>query len=206
MFKRTNGFILLVLLVITGIGSQVSNTTLEGKERRFLIDHLKDTKSSFLKSTKDLSESQLAFKPAPDKWSIKECMQHLALSEKGIWSLADASLKKPANPEKRGEIIMTDNDLLTGTSDRSKKFQAPEMFQPKQSQWKTTYETVESFKNDRAALIKYVKTTTQDVRNHVAETPFGYLDAYQIMIFISAHTNRHTQQIEEIKKDPKFPA
>lgn len=205
MFKRTNGFILLILLVITGLGSQVSNTTIDAKERRFLIDHLKDTKTAFLQSTKGLSEAQLTFKSAPDKWSIKECMQHLALAEKGIWSMAEAALKQPANPEKRSEIKMTDNDFLVGITDRSKKFQAPEMFQPTQAKWATAEETMESFKEDRAAHIKYVKTTTEDVRNHVAETPFGYIDAYQVMLLLSAHTNRHTQQIEEVKKDTGFP-
>jgi hypothetical protein len=205
MFKRTNGFNLLILLVITGLGSQISNTTIDGKERRFLIDHLKNTKAAFVQSSKGLSEAQLDFKPSPDKWSIKECMQHLALAEKGIWSLAETTLKQPANPEKRSEIKITDNDFLNGITDRSKKFKAPEMFEPRQAKWTTTKEIMDSFKDDRAALIKYVKTTTEDVRNHVADSPFGLMDAYQIMLLISAHTNRHTQQIEEVKKDPDFP-
>jgi hypothetical protein len=31
------------------------------------------------------------------------------------------------------------------------------------------------------------------------------MDAYEWLIFMSAHTKRHTLQIEEVKADPKFP-
>ncbi len=41
--------------------------------------------------------------------------------------------------------------------------------------------------------------------NHVATTPVGMLDSYQLILFTAAHTNRHTQQIIEVKADPNFP-
>ena len=43
------------------------------------------------------------------------------------------------------------------------------------------------------------------MRNHVGQTPMGALDAYQIVLMISSHTNRHVQQINEVKADPNFP-
>jgi hypothetical protein len=43
------------------------------------------------------------------------------------------------------------------------------------------------------------------MRNHVAQMPFGYIDAYQLIVFISAHTRRHIMQIEEVKANPAFP-
>ena len=205
MFKRTSGFILLILLVITGIGSQVSNTTLEAKERRILVEQLKETKNAFLKSTKELSEAQLNFKSSNDKWSIKECMQHIALAEKGLWSVADDALKLPANAVRRSEIKITDEEISKVGNDRTAKQQAPESLKPGNAKWKSAKEITESFKEDRAALIKYVKTTTLDVRNHVTDLAVGPVDAYQVMLLIAAHSDRHIQQIEEIKRDPKFP-
>lgn len=205
MFKRTSGFILLILLVITGIGSQVSNTTLESKERRILVDQLKDTKNAFIKSTKGLSEEQLNFKKSSDKWSIKECMQHIALAEKGLWSVAHEALKLPANGVRRSEIKITDEEISKVGNDRTAKQQAPESLKPEKAKWTSAKEITESFKEDRAALIKYVKTTTLDVRNHVTDLAVGTVDAYQVMLLIAAHSDRHIQQIEEIKRDPKFP-
>jgi hypothetical protein len=177
MFKRTSGFILLILLVITGIGSQVSNTTLEGKERRILVEQLKDTKNAFLKSTKGLSEEQLNYKKSSDKWSIKECMQHIALAEKGLWSVANDALKLPANAIRRSEIKITDEEISKVGNDRTAKQQAPESLKPGNAKWTSAKEITESFKEDRAALIKYVKTTTLDVRNHVTDLAVGPVDA-----------------------------
>jgi len=43
------------------------------------------------------------------------------------------------------------------------------------------------------------------MRNHVAQTPVGMLDSYQLVLMIGAHSNRHTQQISEVMADPGFP-
>jgi hypothetical protein len=205
MFKRTKGYVLLTLLVLTGLANQVASDTLTSKERKFLTTNLKDTKESLSKSVKGLSELQLNYKAAADKWSVKECVQHLAIVENSLWMLADGALKQPANSEDRKEIKMTDEDIINFMNDRSKKFQAAEIVKPEQSKWKTTAEALNAFKESRMSLIKYVKTTTEDVRNHVAKVPFGSIDVYQVFLMISSHSARHTQQIEEIKAHPSFP-
>jgi hypothetical protein len=50
-----------------------------------------------------------------------------------------------------------------------------------------------------------VNSTQDDLRNHVLELPPGTRDAYQVVLMIGAHSNRHTQQIEEVKSNPDFP-
>ena len=205
MFKRTKGYLLLTLLVLTGLAGNTHSISLSGKERKVLVNHLKDSKSDFLKSVKNLSEEQLNFKAAADKWSVKECIYHITLAENNIWAMAEAQLKQPVNPEKRSEIKITDEKLVQMMTDRSNKFQAPETFRPEQAKWKSADEALEEFKEKRAEHLKYVKTSTEDMRNHVAQTPFGYADAYQMILMLSAHTMRHTKQIEEVKANPNFP-
>jgi len=52
----------------------------------------------------------------------------------------------------------------------------------------------------------YVSTTNDDLRDHMGPHPvLGPLDAYQWILLISAHSERHTKQIEEVKADPNFP-
>ena len=50
-------------------------------------------------------------------------------------------------------------------------------------------------------------STTVRARQPVRGTPgLGQpLDAYQWLLFISAHSERHTKQILEVKADPNFP-
>jgi len=205
MLKRTKGYILLTLLVVTGFAGKMSSDTISTKERKFLVDYLKDTKTALVKSLKGLSEGQLNFKAAPDRWSIKECVQHIALAEAGLWSMTEAALKQPANPQKRSEIKVTDAALTTMVTDRSRKAQAPEVLQPQKGEAKTAEQALDNFKEKRNSLIKYVKTSTDDMRNHVAQTMMGSMDAYQLMLLIAAHSKRHTLQIEEVKADPAFP-
>jgi len=54
-------------------------------------------------------------------------------------------------------------------------------------------------------LINFVKTTPDDLRNHIVTMPFGSLDDYQMVLFIGAHTNRHVAQMKEVMADPNFP-
>jgi len=206
MRRSKYGYLLLALLVITGLAGTITSTSISGKERKFAANHLKDTKNDVLKSVKGLSEAQLDFKAAPDRWSIKECVYHIAIAEKNLWQMLDADMKQPANPEKRPEIKMTDDQVINMLEDRSKKFKTTESFEPKNTPFKTLDAAMESFKSLRADHIKYIKTTTEDLRNHVAQLPVGWIDCYQICLFMSAHSNRHTQQIEEIKADPNFPS
>ena len=205
MLKRTKGYTLLLLLVLTGLAGRLFTTTITSQERRYLIDNLKDSKTTFTKSVKGLSEEQLNFKPAADRWSIKECMQHIALSENMLWSLAEKTLKEPANPEKRAEIKVTDEQIVKMIADRTNKVKTSEQLTPDKAKWQTPDDILDAFKDQRGALIKYAKTSTDDMRNHVVQMPFGYIDTYQLLLMIGAHTRRHTLQIEEVKADPAFP-
>ena len=205
MLKRTKGRLLLTLLVITGLAGTLKDTSLSHKERKSAMSLMKDTKVAALKSVKGLSKAQLNFKAAPDRWSIKECMYHIAISEKNLWDMLEASMMGPANPEKRSEIKMTDEQIIKMMEDRSFKVKTAEPFEPKNTPYKTLDDAVNAFKSRRADHIKYIKTTTEDLRNHVVQMPFGSLDCYQLCLMMASHSNRHTQQIEEVKADPNFP-
>ncbi|TMI78780.1 MAG: DinB family protein [Bacteroidetes bacterium] len=205
--RRSNyGYLLLALLVITGLAGTVTSISITSKERKFAATHLKDTKVDVLKSIKGLSQAQLDFKTKPDKWSIRECIYHIAISENTLWRLLQSTMKQPANPEKRSDIKLTDDQVIRMAEDRSRKFKTTQNLEPKNTPYKTLDEALESFKSIRTEHIKYMKTTTEDLRNHIAQLPVGWVDCYQICLFMSAHSNRHMQQIEELKAAPNFPS
>ena len=205
MLKRTKGRLLLTLLVVTGFAGTINDTSLSKQERKFAINQLKDTKIDLLKSIRGLSEEQLSFKQSPDQWSIKERFYHLVQAESGFWDMLEASMKKPATPEKRSELKISDNYLLKLTTDTPDQAGIRQLFPPARASWKSMGEAITAFKSARAQHLRYVKITTEDLRNHVAQMPFGALDCYQICLMIAAHSNRHTQQLNEVKADPGFP-
>ena len=206
MLKRTKGRLLLTLLVITGLAGTLKETSISEKERKTATGLLKDTKTDMLKSVKGLSEAQLDFKASADHWSVKECTYHIAISEKNLWNMLETNMKMAPNPEKRSEIKMTDEQLIKALEDRSNKVKTSEPLEPKNTPYKSLDEALNAFKDMRADHIKYMKSTTEDLRNHVVQMPFGWLDCYQLCLMMAAHSNRHTQQINEVKADPNFPS
>jgi hypothetical protein len=205
MLKRTKGRLLLTLLVITGLAGTLKDTSLSEKERKAATGLLKDTKADVLKSVKGLSEVQLNFKASADHWSVKECMYHIAISEKNLWDMLDGTMKMAPNPEKRSEIKMTDEQLIKIIEDRSNKVKTTAPFEPQNTPYKSLDEATDAFKSARVNHIKYMKSTTEDLRNHVVQMPFGWIDCYQLCLMMASHSNRHTQQINEVKADPNFP-
>jgi len=48
--------------------------------------------------------------------------------------------------------------------------------------------------------------STPDLREHATDSPLQVkLDGYEWLLFIGAHSSRHTKQILEVKADPNFP-
>jgi|SRR6267143_822356 len=198
-----------IFLAIALLLAADSTQTLTKEERDRAVAELEGSKKAFLDATKGLSPSQWNFKPAPDRWSVAECSEHIALAEGFIFGLVSARIMTaPANPEKRDAAKGKDELIVKILQDRSHKATAPEPLDPAKQAPMTGEESVKLFQDSRAQTIEYVKTTQEDLRDHLFDHPvpaIGTLDAYQWILLISGHTRRHTAQILEVKADANFP-
>ena len=199
--KMTIPLILLALASSTLSAQQMSQ-----QERDIAMSHLHATRKMFLDSVAGLSPAQLSFKASPERWSIAECAEHITLSEELLFSVAsDRVMKTPAVKRDPAVYKKVDVELPKMTVDRSKKVQAPEVLKPS-NKWKSIDEMVAEFKQRRDRSIAWVEKTDADVRAHVTPHPiFKELDAYQWILLLSAHSERHTLQILEVKAEPNFP-
>jgi hypothetical protein len=157
-----------------------------------------------IEATKGLSEAQFKFKAAPDRWSVAETLEHIALAEDFIFGITtDKVMKAPAGAPDR-DYKKTDAMVLAMVPDHSHKAQAPPPLVPT-GKW-TPAESLDHFLKSRAKTIEYMKTTP-DLREHVVtDDPLGQpMDGYEFLLFIGAHSERHTKQILEVKADPNFP-
>ncbi len=176
-------------------------------ERDFAMSSLQATRKLFLDSVAGLTPEQWNFKAALDRWSIAECAEHIALSEDAISGIAKGTLKNAADPDKivRGDAAReSDQKILDTVSSRSHKLQAPEPLQPKHKLG-TPQEAVDHFRSARDANIDYIEKTPDDLRAHFASGPVGPIDGYKWFLLLSGHTERHTNQIKEVKADPNYP-
>lgn len=176
------------------------------EEREAALKSLQATHDAFLQSIAGLSEKQWTFKPAPDRWSVAEVSEHIAVSESTIFGLVQGKfMAGPATPEKRAEVKVTDEVILARVPDRSHKAQAPEFLKPT-GRFADRAAVAKAFEDARKNTMEYVKTTQDDLRDHFGPHPLlGTIDAYQWILLISAHSERHTKQSEEVKADPNFP-
>ena len=71
---------LVSLLLISG-PAVASAQELTPAEKDRALQYLESTKRNVLEATEGLSQAQWNFKPAPDRWSVAQIMEHIAASE-----------------------------------------------------------------------------------------------------------------------------
>ena len=206
MLKRTKGRILLTTLVITGLAGTVKNTALTSQERKFAVSQLRESKTDLLKSINGLSTTQLDFKSSSDNWTIKEHLDLIAFAEKTLWNKLEAVLKKPATPENHHQVSLSDEDVLNAVNGGNNFIRYANSIYPAGVDWRGYWDAASFFKSSRAKHLKFIKTTTTDLRNRFIYTPMGWIDCYQFILFMTAYSEGHIRQIRHILADPQFPA
>jgi hypothetical protein len=188
-----------VLLLAASAFSQ----TLTQEDRDKGVQYLEQTRDGVADRVKGLSEAQLKFKAAPDRWSVAETLEHIALAEDFMFqNITDKIMKAPAGAPGR-DPAKVDAFVRAAIPDRSHKAKAPEPLTPT-GRW-TPAEALEHFQKSRGRTIAFLQSTP-DLRAHLVDSPLGQpLDGYEWLLFISAHSERHTKQILEVKADPNFP-
>jgi len=182
--------------------AQAQDASAADKEKALAL--LESSRKGVLAATKGLSEAQWNFKPAPEKWSIAECMEHIAAAEDFIrGNITENVMKAPAVPGR--DVAKIDAGILSGVSDRTNKVQAPEPLKPT-NRFGSPEASIKHFVESRAKTEEYLKNTA-DLRGHAVDSPIGgKWDAYEFILLIGAHSERHTKQIEEVKASPGYPA
>jgi uncharacterized damage-inducible protein DinB len=172
-------------------------------EKDRAIQYLEKTKQGVIDATKGLSDAQWNFKAGPDRWSIAQCMEHIAAAEDYIRGIVvEKVMVAPAVPDR--DTKKTDDAVVALVPDRSKKAQAPEPLVPT-NRYGSPDASLKHFLESREKTEDFLKTTP-GLRDHAVDSPLGTkMDGYEFVLFIAAHSERHTKQILEVKADPNYP-
>jgi hypothetical protein len=194
---------LFALLAAAFFSATANAQTLSQAEKDKALQYLETTKQEVLASVKGLSPAQWNFKSAPDRWSVAECMEHIASAEDFLRGMiTEQVMKSPAVPGRDAAKI--DEGIMKMVPDRTVKRQAPEPIKPV-NKYGSPEGSEKHFIESRATTEALLKNTP-DLRDHAMAGPAGGpLDGYEWILLISAHSERHTKQIEEVKADPNFP-
>jgi len=177
------------------------------EERERLIQSLLDSQKETLAMVENLTDEQWNFKPSLVKWSVGQCVEHIALAEGLIFGAVQRALASPVNPEWETKTANKEQILESRLAGRMGRAQAPEPIQPMKKQM-TRAEVMKLLKEGREKTLTFARETNADLKSHTFDNPFpvfGTLNAYQWTLYIPMHNLRHNKQIAEVKANPNFP-
>lgn len=169
------------------------------RDRENLVSHLQMTESWLVDEVSGLSPAQVNFRLASGKWTVAEVVEHLVIADPTYWQLLQDGMKEPP---KHLEKQATDADVLWYGINRTQHQKTEPRKDPK-DQKIDIRQALDNFRKLHSMMLDYARTTDQDLRAHAVQE-WG-VDAYQCLLEISTHTQRHILQIREIKADPRFP-
>ena len=189
----------LAALTLTLAVQHLAAAPMSKDDRQHVIAHLEMTESWLTDEVSGLSPAQLNFRYAPGKWTILDVVEHLTVAEPQYWTDLQKEVKQlPAKPKQ----AVSDADMLWYGIDRTERQKTSPAEEPK-GRIADVQQGLASFRKLRAAILAYARTTDDDLRGHAY--PEWGVDAYQALLGISTHSQRHILQIREIKAQPGFP-
>jgi len=196
--------ILAVVGVLLCISIAASSQTLTQADRDRALKYLESTRQGVLDATAGLSDAQWNFKPAPDRWSVAEVTEHIAAAEGYLRGMVVEKVMTAPPRAENENVKAIDDMVLAMIPDRTTKRQAPDPLKPT-NRYGSPKATLAAFNESRQQTEDFLKSH-DDLRAHAIDSPLGKkLDAYEWVLFVAAHSERHTKQILEVKADPNFP-
>ena len=175
---------------------------LTSTEREQAARYLAATQDRMAETMKGLSDAQWNFKPAPDRWSIAEVMEHLAIIEGRIGEIVGKLGEAPVDAPDRN-VKQVDAFVLADVPSRYPRITAPERVAP--SGRCTGAEALERFLRSRVQTLELLASSPH-LRGRVLPHPiYGPWDGYQWILAAGGHCARHTGQILEVKAHSNFP-
>lgn len=165
------------------------------QEKIELIPLLEASHEEFLASIQGISEEQARAKPDPERWSVLECVEHVAtVEERFLKRLETAPRLNAPRMDKQKEA-----DLARRVPDRTVRAQAPELARPT-GRFRSLAEGLRQFSANRAQTIRFAKDSAAELYWLSLEHPrFGPVNGSEFLVIVSGHARRHAAQIREAR-------
>lgn len=183
--------LLFFCLISGGTFAQLSDG-----DREFAIKYLKASQHFILETISELDEADYNIQPVDGGWSVSNSLEHILITETAFHEMVQAGTAQ-AKPDPDFDNSFADGVLIGNFNNRGNSVTTSPNFEPS-GQWSTKEEMIAALSESRNKLIEYLKSTDNNLRQYAMPMPFGNVDAYQIYLIISAHSQRHTNQMVEV--------
>ncbi len=154
------GLSLLLSLAFTLSAFGASGMT--DDDREHLLVHFQMTTQMVAEEVRGLSPAQLEYRASPDRWTIRECVSHLAVAEPDYWRDLMKAVKAPADMKDK-KSPASDADIMWYGIDRVVHTKTGGGHE-KVDTYKDMAVALAKFQALRATMMEYIKTTNDDFR------------------------------------------
>ena len=199
-------YVLFITMLTASAIFGASDPKLTAEDRAKVIRYLDQSEKQFKELIANVTPAQWHWKPAPEKWGVGDCAEHIVLAEGLLFASVKKAVASPANPDWAEQTKGKTEFLERIMPNRTGKAVAPESIVPS-SNW-TKEETIAKFNAARAITRKFIETTDVALFEHTLEHPFPVfktLNSYQWLIYIPLHNLRHNGQLADVKTAQGYP-
>jgi hypothetical protein len=174
------------------------------RERETALALLARSRTAVLNAVDGVTDDQARWKPAPERWSILEYIEHLAVSDDALVALVKRSLEAPAQVETADERKAREQKIRETPVPRGVNH-APDHLRPV-ARFDSLAGAVSAFLAARERTIEYAQSTTDDLRSHFTpHSVLGQMDGYQWLCGNARHAENHAAHVVEIRGMAEFP-
>jgi hypothetical protein len=160
-----------------------------------IIKILEKSKEEFHAAASGLPESLANTRPEENRWSVLDCVEHVATVEEIFLKRLASGEYTEAPPEDKAK----EEALAARVVDRSTRRQAPETVAPK-GRFTSLAEGLERFQTARGRTVEFARENSADLYRLASAHPvFGPLNGVEALIIIANHSKRHAEQIREVR-------
>lgn len=158
-----------------------------------VAQQLEASRAELIAALSAMTEQQARIKPAPDRWSVLECMEHVAFVERRFLGMVKASnVAAPAGRDAAKEAALKHRVV-----DRSNRRVAPEATHPA-GKYASIAEAVADFNAAREETLRFASEQGPNLLTRSALHPvIGPLNGVEALLLIAGHGRRHTEQMKE---------
>ena len=165
------------------------------QETSDILQALHDSRAEFHAAAEGVSEEQAKAKPAPGRWSVLDCVEHIVLAESRFLSWLENPKDLPLPPVDHAK----EAKLLVGVASRETRVNAPDPVRPT-GRFATLAEALRKFDDARARSIGFAEKQGVGLYSLAAQHAFfGPVNGAEVICLMAAHARRHAAQIQEVR-------
>lgn len=160
----------------------------------------------FASEVEAVTETQAAYRPAEGEWTIGEIVEHVNIVNNGFLRITHKLLRQAeADPKPAPADLNLGGVIVNDNGEQAPKFEAPETVRPKGGV--SIADAVAGLRQTIAGFAEIKpRLEAVDLSEHKFPHPaVGPLSAYQWMILLAEHSDRHRGQIACVKASDGFP-